>query len=99
MTKLQKSKQKKIFKWIKQSYPDIAPSGTFNHYYNACITGVGHYFSVGRRMELVTYDLNLCRKLLMTRDGMSYEEAQEWLDFNDLGAYVGDQTAVFLDRP
>lgn len=31
------------------------------------------------------------------RDGMTYEEAVEYFDFNVAGAYVGEQTPVFLD--
>lgn len=92
--------QRQIFDWVLENYPDAAPRGNFEDYYNSCIAGVSHYFSgTGDRLMLVTYDLNLCRKLLMTRDGMSYEEADEWLDVNDLGAYIGERTPTFLDRP
>jgi hypothetical protein len=31
------------------------------------------------------------------RQGMSYEEAVEYFDFNVAGAWVGEQTPVFLD--
>ena len=42
------------------------------------------------------YDLNRCLTILVERDGMSYEEAQEYMDFNVLGAYVGEETPIFL---
>lgn len=32
----------------------------------------------------------------MTRDGMTEEEAQEWYEFNILGAYCGEGMPVFL---
>ena len=32
----------------------------------------------------------------MTRDGMNYEDALEFFEFNTLGAYVGKQTPVFV---
>ncbi len=34
----------------------------------------------------------------MTRDGLSYEEAIEHMDFNVTGTYVGDFTPFFLRR-
>lgn len=30
-------------------------------------------------------------------EGMSYEEAVEWFEFNVIGAYVGERTPCFLD--
>lgn len=35
------------------------------------------------------YDWEKCVKIFTERDGMSYEEAVEWMDFNVTGAYVG----------
>jgi hypothetical protein len=32
----------------------------------------------------------------MVRDGMDYDEAYEFFEFNTLGAYVGEQTPVFV---
>jgi hypothetical protein len=34
----------------------------------------------------------------MDRDGMDAEEAQEFFVFNTLGAWVGDETPMFLNR-
>lgn len=45
---------------------------------------------------VVCYDYDKCVEILMTRDGMSDEDANEWLQFNTLGAYVGEYTPVFL---
>jgi hypothetical protein len=42
------------------------------------------------------YDLNKCISVLVKRDGMSEEEAREHMEFNVLGAYVGEETPVFL---
>ena len=33
---------------------------------------------------------------LMERDGMTYEEAIEYFDFNILGAYVGEYTPIYM---
>jgi hypothetical protein len=34
--------------------------------------------------------------VLMTRDGMDYDEASEYIDFNCVGAYVGEQTPIIV---
>ena len=42
------------------------------------------------------YDLRKCLDILVRRDGMSQEEAEEYMDFNVLGAYVGEETPIVL---
>ena len=41
------------------------------------------------------YDLDKCTEILVERDGMSEEEAMEYLEFNVLGAYVGEHTPAY----
>ena len=38
------------------------------------------------RPPVAAYDLNACIKLLVERDGMSHEEAEEYFSFNVIGA-------------
>jgi len=35
----------------------------------------------------------------MEKDGMTREEAIEYFEFNILGAYIGDQTPVYMHVP
>jgi hypothetical protein len=42
------------------------------------------------------YDYNKCLKVLCDRDEMSREEAHEYMEFNVVGAYVGDFTPIFV---
>ena len=45
----------------------------------------------------VVYDYDKCLKVLMERDDrMSYPEAHEFMEFNVVGAYVGDFTPIFV---
>ena len=44
----------------------------------------------------VCYDKNKVLDILM-KDGMTYEEAVEWYEYNIIGAFVGEQTPVFLE--
>jgi hypothetical protein len=46
--------------------------------------------------DLFCYDTLAIIQTLMTRDGMSEEEAEEYFDFNIIGAWVGGGTPVFL---
>jgi hypothetical protein len=47
---------------------------------------------------LAVYDRNKCIDVLVNRDGMSYEEAEEFFEFNAVGAWVGERTPLFLCR-
>ena len=49
----------------------------------------------GKR-TVVAYSTRLIIEGLMNRDGMSWEEAQEFFDFNIKGAWVGSNTPVFV---
>lgn len=58
------------------------------------------YLGVCRRFTTYAalYDYARCVAILMERDGMTYDEAEEYMEFNVLGAYVGEATPVFLLR-
>lgn len=58
---------------------------------------VGLSCSQPGRPTLVVYDYQKCVDVLMKRDKMSYEEAQEFLDFNTVGAWMGESTPVFIN--
>ena len=46
--------------------------------------------------ELAVYSLPLAVDLLVRRDGMTREEATEYIEFNCMGAWVGEQTPLWL---
>ena len=45
--------------------------------------------------DLVAYSVTKCLEVLM-REGMTYEEALEYFEFNTAGAWVGDETPVWV---
>ena len=49
--------------------------------------------------SVVTYDREKCIAILVEREKMSVEEAEEYFDFNVVGAWVGDRTPAFLSKP
>ena len=46
--------------------------------------------------DIAIYNYDACAFILVSRDGMSLEEAYEYLDFNVVGSYVGELTPIFL---
>lgn len=54
---------------------------------------VNHHHAV-----VAVYDYGKCVETLVQRDGMTDEEADEFLQFNTLGAYVGENGPLFINR-
>ena len=46
--------------------------------------------------DVVAYDRDKCISVLVDRDGMSSEDAVEYFEFNVAGAYMGENTPVFI---
>lgn len=63
--------------------------------YEAAFLGYGTMFS----HAVAVYNYEHCIRILQERDGMSYEEAVEFFEFNTAGAWVGENTPVFLHTP
>lgn len=45
---------------------------------------------------VAVYDIQRCADILVERDGMSPEEADEYLRFNTTGAYVGENGPLYV---
>lgn len=60
--------------------------------YDAAVVGIGE-----RNGEhFLVYDREAVIRQTMAADGMSYEDAVEWHEFNTFGAHLGASTPVFL---
>ncbi len=46
---------------------------------------------------VAVYDINQMLTILVKRDKMNLEDALEHLDFNVIGAYVGEKTTIYMD--
>ena len=54
---------------------------------------------IGERINLdsvAVYDVDKCIDILVSRDGMTYEEAVEFFDFNVKGSWVGEKTPIWV---
>ena len=62
--------------------------------YDDCIIGICN--RIGQE-SIVAYDLEKVLEKLV-ESGMTEEEAEEWYEFNMIGAWCGDTTPCFIDR-
>lgn len=46
--------------------------------------------------HVAVYDIDKCIEVLVTRDGMTHEEADEFPSFNTLGAFVGENGPIYI---
>ena len=76
---------------------DIYPNENFlrTDGFDDCIIGVSHRYG---EPLLLAYDKEKVIKKLMKRDNMTREDALEFYTFNIIGAWVGKQTPVFIER-
>jgi hypothetical protein len=48
------------------------------------------------QVEVLVYNAEVIRNILMSRDGMTFEDAREFIEFNIEGAYIGPDTPVLV---
>lgn len=51
---------------------------------------------IEQTMYRLVYDIDKMVRILIERDGMTDEEAFEFLDYNVIGAYVGEKTPLYI---
>ena len=57
------------------------------------IIGVGSRINMP---DVLIYSYNKCVRIFMEKEGWTHEEAVEWMDFNVVGAWVGETTPIFV---
>jgi hypothetical protein len=63
--------------------------------FDDCVIGVSHRFG---EPLILAYDEEKVIKKLMKRDKMTRETALEFYYFNIIGAWVGKQTPIFIEK-
>jgi hypothetical protein len=82
-----------IVEHIEQHAPDEFDDLLIADGFEQAFLGLAFKFS---NMLGVAYSRNKCLEILVERDGMSPDEAEEYFQFNVEGAYVGEYTPVFI---
>ena len=78
---------------LEEKLEHLNPEALFADGFDDALVGIGQQFN----SYVVVYDRAKCIQILMDRDGMDREGADEFFDFNVVGAYLGEFTPVFLD--
>jgi hypothetical protein len=80
------SNKEKMLRYLQLNWPDsLLADG-----YDSAIIGVAGGHDSGR----VVYSIPKMIEISM-EGGMTYDESVEWLEFNTLGAYVGEYTPIY----
>lgn len=82
---------KRILDWINENFVNVLyPTG-----YADCILGVAERFG-GPPVAVLDLEKMLTK---LRQDGMTDEEALEYFEYNILGAYLGEETPVYMHIP
>ena len=64
--------------------------------FDEAILGPASIWRSNSMVGVLVYDAEIMRKILMNRDGMSAEEAREFIEYNIEGAYIGEDKPVLV---
>ena len=78
---------------VRQTLADVNPAALFADGFDEAVIG---YTVNQHHAVVVVYDTDKCIDVLMARDGMCYDDAEEFLSFNVLGAFVGANGPLFI---
>ena len=76
---------------VREYIAEFSPDALFADGLDDAIIGVVERFAMS---PVVLYDRDKCVEILMGQD-MTYEEAEEFFDYNVIGSWVGDGTPCF----
>lgn len=72
---------------------EINPDALLCDGFDDAIIGLAERINLG---PVVAYSVEKIIEILMHRDGMEYEDAWDYFSYNILGAWVGENTPIFI---
>lgn len=97
--KIKEPKHSKQFEMIRERLAEIDETILLADGYEEALIGfVEGWIPKGQGASpsiVALYDRAKCIEILVKRDGMSYDEAVEFFEFNTTGAYVGEKTPMY----
>ena len=72
---------------------EINPEALLCDGFDDAIIGLAERINLG---PVVAYNTEKMIDIMVERDGMTYEDAIEYFDYNILGAWMGEYTPVFI---
>lgn len=77
----------------REEVAEINPDALVCDGFDEAIIGMAERINLG---PVVAYSVEKILDILINRDGMTYEEAIEYYDYNVVGAWMGEFTPVFI---
>lgn len=77
----------------REEIEEINPEALLCDGFDEAIIGLAERINLG---PVVAYDVNKMLEIMVERDGMTYEDAMEYFDYNILGAWLGENTPVYI---
>ena len=74
---------------------DINPEALMIDGFDGAIIGMAERINLG---PVVAYDIDAILQILINRDNMTYEEAYEFFNYNIIGAWMGENTPIFITK-
>jgi hypothetical protein len=81
------------FDEISETLAELNDGALFADGFESCLIG---YTANYHHPHVAIYDARRCIAVLVRRDGMTEDEAEEFLSLNTLGAYVGENGPLFM---
>lgn len=72
---------------------EIYPEALICDGFDDAIIGLAERINLG---PVVAYSVEKMLEILQNRDGMTYEEAVEYFDYNIMGSWVGENTPIYI---
>ena len=77
----------------REEIAEINPSALMCDGFDDAVIGVAERPNLG---PVVAYSVSKILNIMMERDGMTYEEALEFYEYNISAAWMGENTPVFI---
>lgn len=84
---------KKVFEEIADRLSEANEDAMLADGFEDALIGLGQQFN----RTVALYDRERCIDILVKRDGMTAEEANEFFEHNVVGAYLGENTPIFAE--
>lgn len=79
----------------REEIEEINPEALLCDGFDEAIIGMAERINLS---HVVAYDVDKMLEIMIERDGMTYEEAMEYFDYNILGAWMGEYTPVYIRK-
>ena len=77
----------------REEIAEINPEALLCDGFDDAIIGIAERINLG---PIVAYSVDKIIDIMVERDGMTYEEAFEFYEYNIIGSWMGENTPIFI---